>query len=99
MLIRTGIADNVTSEDCLYSNVCALQNATNLPTFVWIHGGGYQAGSASIFDPSTMMETGNNQFVSVVVQYRLGAFGFLASEEVKEKGALNSGLLDQVLAL
>lgn len=32
-------------------------------------------------------------------QYRLGAFGFLAGNQVKENGALNAGLLDMRLAL
>jgi carboxylesterase type B len=35
----------------------------------------------------------------VNIQYRLGAFGFLASDEVKRKGVLNAGLLDQMAAL
>lgn len=30
---------------------------------------------------------------------QLGAFGFLASSEVKSRGVLNAGLLDQVFAL
>lgn len=33
------------------------------------------------------------------IQYRLGAFGFLSSPEVKEHGELNAGLLDQRFAL
>ena len=30
--------------------------------------------------------------VAVVIQYRLGVFGFLSGEKVKEGGALNAGL-------
>jgi len=36
--------------------------------------------------------------VVVVIQYRLGLFGFLAGSEVKTNGDLNVGLLDQHLA-
>jgi carboxylesterase type B len=45
------------------------------------------------------MTTNNNSFISVIIQYRLGAFGFLSSEDVKKGGALNAGLLDMNLAL
>ncbi|EKG22596.1 Carboxylesterase type B [Macrophomina phaseolina MS6] len=87
------------SEDCLFLNVFAPSNATELPVFVWIHGGGYNAGSASAFDPSALMKAGNNGFVSVIVQYRLGPYGFLSSEEVKDAGGLNAGIQDIQLTL
>ena len=45
------------------------------------------------------MNTNNNGFISVIIQYRLGAFGFLSSEDVKKNGKVNAGLLDQNLAL
>lgn len=45
------------------------------------------------------MVTNNNSFIAVIIQYRLGAFGFLAGDDVKEKGALNAGLLDMNFAL
>jgi carboxylesterase type B len=45
------------------------------------------------------MVTNNNSFISVVIQYRLGALGFLSSEDVKKGGALNAGLLDMNFAL
>lgn len=45
------------------------------------------------------MNTNGNDFITVEIQYRLGAFGFLASEDVKAHGQLNAGLLDQRSAL
>lgn len=45
------------------------------------------------------MTTNKNGFISVIIQYRLGAFGFLAGDDVKEDGALNAGLLDMNFAL
>ncbi|KNG46181.1 acetylcholinesterase precursor [Stemphylium lycopersici] len=45
-----------------------------------------------------MSYTGNS-FVVVSVQYRLGPFGYLASDEVVKKGVANAGLLDQFFAL
>ncbi|KAK6953882.1 hypothetical protein Daesc_003844 [Daldinia eschscholtzii] len=85
-------------EDCLYLNVYADPKASNLPVFVWIHGGGYGVLGA-VYDPTDLIKTNANGFIVVELQYRLGAFGFLSSSEVKEHGQLNAGLLDQRLAL
>lgn len=35
----------------------------------------------------------------VEIQYRLGAFGFLASADIEANGVLNAGLLDQRFSL
>lgn len=85
-------------EDCLFLNVYAPPHAKNLPVIFWIHGGGYGLFGA-VYDPSQLMKTNDNGFISVVIQYRLGAFGFLSSEDVKGNGQLNAGLLDQRFAL
>lgn len=45
------------------------------------------------------MNTNDNAFITVEIQYRLGAFGYLASSNVKSQGQLNAGLLDQRYAL
>lgn len=45
------------------------------------------------------MATNDNGFVAVVIQYRLGAFGFLAGDDVKADGVPNAGLLDMNFAL
>ena len=50
-------------------------------------------------DPSPLMNTNSNGFISVMIQYRLGAFGFLSSDEVHRYGQVNAGLLDQNFAL
>jgi hypothetical protein len=62
-------------------------------------GGGYALFSSNGLDPTEMMATNGNNFVSVVIQYRLGAFGFLPGSDVKDDGALNAGLLDMNFAL
>lgn len=88
------------SEDCLFLNVHAPSGAAegSLPVLVWIHGGGYGAGSGRA-DFSPMLAANKGKFVAVSIQYRLGAFGFLASDEVYRNGALNVGILDQQFAL
>ncbi|KAB7505793.1 Venom carboxylesterase-6 [Armadillidium nasatum] len=93
--------DGITScvsgrEDCLYLNV--FTSAPNepdrkLPVMVYIHGGGFVGGKAD-FQPYVLM---NHQMVLVVIQYRLGIFGFLSMEDSVMPG--NMGLKDQQLAL
>ncbi|TEA14511.1 Lipase 4 [Colletotrichum sidae] len=85
-------------EDCLSLNVWAPANATNLPVLVWIHGGGYGIGFGRQ-DMSELINDNDKRFVVVVIQYRLGAFGFLSSADVKSRGAVNAGLLGQAFAL
>jgi len=86
------------SEDCLFLNVFSPQNASNVPVFVWIHGGGYGEGNGGQ-DLSDLINTNNNGFVGVTIQYRLGAFGFLSSDEVNRFGVVNAGIRDQTFAL
>jgi para-nitrobenzyl esterase len=69
---------------------------------VWIHGGGFAAGSAS--EPRQDGERLAEKDVIVVgINYRLGVFGFLAHPELtresRHAASGNYGLLDQVAAL
>lgn len=65
---------------------------------LYIDGGGYGDFGAE-YDPSVLINTNDNGFIAVEMQYRLGAFGYLASDDVKTYGQLNAGLLDQRFAL
>jgi para-nitrobenzyl esterase len=92
------------SEDCLFLNVYAPAEATNkskLPVMFWIHGGGYSGGGSD--EPRH-----NGDFlplkgvVLVTINYRLGVFGFLVTDELAKEGngaAGNYGLLDMIAAL
>jgi carboxylesterase type B len=53
----------------------------------------------SAFPQQTLVTDSQNRMIAVFIQYRLGAFGFLAGPTVQAKGALNAGLLDQHFAL
>lgn len=46
-----------------------------------------------------IINANDNGFIAVSIQYRLGAFGWLSSADVKANGALNAGLLDMLFAL
>jgi para-nitrobenzyl esterase len=90
-------------EDCLYLNIWTpgLDDARQ-PVMVWIHGGGFTAGSGSslIYNGRALATRGNS--VIVTINYRLGALGFLNLSEVtrgKIPATGNEGLLDQAFAL
>ncbi|KAM3609405.1 uncharacterized protein V6R79_014224 [Siganus canaliculatus] len=86
------------SEDCLYLNIYTPANRadnTKLPVMVWIHGGGFASGSASVYDGSAL--AAYQDVVVVVIQYRVGVLGFLSTGDEHMPG--NFGLLDQIQAL
>jgi para-nitrobenzyl esterase len=93
------------SEDCLYLNVFAPENAKDLPVMFWIHGGANNGGTSNhpMLDGSQLA----SQFDVVVVSinYRLSAFGWLshpalrANAELPEDHSSNFGTLDQIAGL
>jgi para-nitrobenzyl esterase len=99
-----GESPPVVSEDCLYLNLWAPPRhaGRRLPVIVWIHGGGYANGSASmpLYHGDRLARKG---VVVVTVAYRLGALGFLAhpalSAESPHRSSGNYGLMDQIAAL
>ncbi|MBB2946334.1 para-nitrobenzyl esterase [Actinoplanes lutulentus] len=93
------------SEDCLFVNVWRPEGVSaraKLPVMVWIHGGGFVAGSGAQPDYSGE-QFARQGVVLVTINYRLGRFGFFAfpgltAEQPGEvKG--NYGYLDQIAAL
>ncbi|XP_016325035.1 fatty acyl-CoA hydrolase precursor, medium chain isoform X2 [Sinocyclocheilus anshuiensis] len=86
------------SEDCLYLNIYTPSKPgdnSKLPVMVWIHGGGFSAASASIFDGLVL--AAYQDVVVVLIQYRLGLLGFFSTGDERAPG--NYGFLDQVAAL
>lgn len=51
------------------------------------------------YDGSEVVKQSGLKIVMVNFNYRVGIFGFLASQKVKKNGDLNVGLLDQRLLL
>lgn len=97
--------DEDAAEDCLYLNMWLPANAKprqKLPVMVWIYGGAFSGGSASmaVYSGENIAKKG---VIYVAPNYRVGIFGFLAHPEAtKESGhdaSGNWGLLDQVAAL
>ena len=86
------------SEDCLYLNVWAPENAENCPVFVWIYGGGLSYGSNSdpSYDGENMAKEG---IVYVAITYRLGVFGFYDFAQYDPDCDTNCGVSDMVESL
>lgn len=66
----------------------------NLPVVFFIHGGGYVEGSASALDGNDILRESGEGAIAVLIQYRLGLFGFLPGQKVKDGGVLNAGLCE-----
>ncbi|RAK76825.1 putative carboxylesterase [Aspergillus fijiensis CBS 313.89] len=94
--------------DCLNLNIATPSDTTTdarLPVFVFIHGGGLFIGANSWpqFDLERLVALSVSNglpIVAVSINYRLGMFGFMTSEELRNAGyKANNGLRDQRVAL
>jgi len=97
------LVQNQISEDCLFLNVWTppARGDTPYPVMVWIHGGAFVEGSASvpIYNGAALARQG---VIVVGINYRLGALGFLAHPELSMEGGGSSGnyaLYDMIAAL
>src|SRR5580658_9832104 len=99
-----GEAPPAVSEDCLYLNIWipAKSAHEHLPVIVWIYGGGFINGSASmpLYWGDRLAHKG---VIVVTIAYRLGPLGFLAHPELTRESPYRSsgnyGLMDQIAAL
>ncbi|KZV65427.1 alpha beta-hydrolase [Peniophora sp. CONT] len=81
MCAQVGADSSASSEDCLSALIyvpSTVKPGTNVPTFMWIHGGSFTAGSATDAGLDGMALATATDSIVVVVQYRLGALGFMA---------------------
>lgn len=97
--------DGIPGEDCLRANVWTpgVNDNKKRPVMVWLHGGGFQAGSGQelpSYDGENLARRGDVVIVSV--NHRLGVLGYLNLAEIggaKYAGSANVGQLDLVAAL
>ena len=89
------------SEECLYLNIWRASGTTrvsNLPVMVFVHGGGWSdMGSADMPFWGHRIVSSDPDVLVVSINYRLGIFGFLATDD-SGSGGMN-GLDDMVNAL
>ena len=92
------------SEDCLFLNVWtpAVGDGGKRPVMVWLHGGGFAAGSAGwpVYDGASLARRGD--VVVVSLNHRLNVLGYLylgdlAGGQYLQSG--NAGMLDIMLAI
>ncbi len=84
-------------EDCLNLNVYTPKiDDKKRAVMVYLHGGAFimGGGASFFFGPNYLLE---NDVILVTFNYRLGAFGFLATSDKAAAG--NYGLHDQIMAL
>jgi para-nitrobenzyl esterase len=97
--------DGHPGEDCLRLNVWtpATDDRSKRPVMVWLHGGGYEAGSSQelpSYDGENLSRRGDVVLVSI--NHRLNVFGYLNMAAVgseKYARSVNVGMLDIVAAL
>ncbi|KAK5112454.1 hypothetical protein LTR62_004210 [Meristemomyces frigidus] len=93
------------SEDCLFLNVqrpAGTSSDAQLPVLFWIFGGGFETGSAGMYDGSNFVTKSVSLKAPVIyvsVAYRVSGFGFLAGKQLSAEGSTNLGLRDQRLGL
>ncbi|KAL2222273.1 putative carboxylesterase [Thermoascus aurantiacus ATCC 26904] len=94
--------------DCLNLNITVPEGTTSsskLPVFLFVHGGGFVIGANSWpqFDYARFVKLSaekNLPIVGVSINYRLGVFGFLTSEELRNAGyKANNAIRDQRVAM
>ena len=88
------------SEDCLTLNIRRPLEGENLPVLVFIHGGGYNTGSASdsLISGDSFVKNG---IVYVTFQYRLNVWGFydFTGYPGCEEFESNCGISDHIAAM
>lgn len=96
--------DGYPDENCLRVNIWTpgINDCKKRPVMVWLHGGGYAAGSGQelpSYDGTNLAKKGD--VVVVTLNHRLNVLGFLDLSAFGEKYAKsgNAGLLDLVAAL
>jgi para-nitrobenzyl esterase len=92
------------NDDCLNLNIWtpSISDSHKRPVMVWLHGGGFQAGSSIenySYDGENLSRTGD--VVVVSVNHRLNAMGYLdlSAYGKQYKNSANAGVMDLVAAL
>ncbi|UYV78360.1 K02A2.6-like [Cordylochernes scorpioides] len=89
-------ANKEMSEDCLFLNIWAPSNRSNMAVLIHIYGGGFEIGSSDYYEHNPQYLSARTNMVVVSFNYRLSSLGFL---DLNREGFYgNMGLKDQILA-
>lgn len=95
---RYGLTERSDGENCLTLNITRPRTrAIRRPVLVWLHGGAFVGGAASLYRLDRLAQ--GLDAVVVSVNYRLGVFGFMAPPAGTSGAGHVLGLEDQRLAL
>lgn len=96
---RYGLTERSDEENCLTLNVSLPTTKTTAkrPVLVWLHGGAFVGGAASLYRLDRLAR--GMDAVVVSVNYRLGVFGFMAPPAGTSGAGHVLGLEDQRLAM
>jgi para-nitrobenzyl esterase len=95
---RYGLTERSDEENCLTLNISLPTiKAAKRPVLVWIHGGAFVGGAASLYRLDRLAK--GMDAVVVSVNYRLGVFGFMAPPAGTSGAGHVLGLEDQRLAM
>jgi carboxylesterase type B len=97
-------------QSCLVLNIWSPDNATDLPVYVFIHGGSFSSGCGAIYNGTYMVNASMNASIPIVfvsINYRIGLLGFVADQLLYDENSGdggqattgNYGLLDQIAAI
>ncbi|VDM68044.1 unnamed protein product [Strongylus vulgaris] len=88
------------NEDCLTLNIIRPKKRApegGYPILVWVHGGGYEIGSASLYGYKGFADIYiPHDLIVVTIQYRVGVYGFFSTGDSRIPG--NLGLFDMAAA-
>lgn len=90
----------VKSEDCLYMEVYAPENAENAPVMLWMHGGAAFLGAGHLGSYHGEANAANG-VITVSINYRLGPLGYFAHPALTAEGGPTGdfAMMDAVAAL
>ena len=96
---RSGITERSDEENCLTLNISrpTTKATAPRPVLVWIHGGAFVGGAASLYRLDRLAREADAVVVSI--NYRLGVFGFMAPPVGASGKGHVLGLEDQRLAM
>jgi para-nitrobenzyl esterase len=97
---RFDLTEESLIEDCLTLNVTTpinISSSEKLPVLVWLPGGGFVGGSSNLYRLDKLAHEG--RIIVVSMNYRIGAFGFMAHPAISDGWNGNIGLEDQRLAM
>ncbi|KAF4631457.1 hypothetical protein G7Y89_g6670 [Cudoniella acicularis] len=96
------VPPQASAEDCLFINVytpASANNSSKLPVMIWLQGGAFITNFNADYNGTGLIQISGGNVVVVTFNFRVGVYGFLASEDVRQNGDLNVGLLDQRKAI